>query len=99
LATKYSGVEPRIAALVTEPTDAAFTSLSCSWSDFTSAKSTFLASAVASDAIGYQFSDYGITQATSGAPEVAHPVLRLSIVGVARWRHPDLARSPNCAPL
>lgn len=59
LATKYGGVEPRIAALITEPTDATFTSLSCSWSDYTSARSTFMASAVDGDAISYQFSDYG----------------------------------------
>jgi hypothetical protein len=73
LATKCSGVEPRIAALVTEPTDATFTSLSCSWSDFTSAKSTFAASAVTDDAINYQFSDYGIIENASHAPKLPVP--------------------------
>lgn len=73
LAAKYGGVEPRIAALVTEPTDAAFTSLSCSWSDFTTAKSEFLASAVTNDAIAYQFSDYGILEDANGAPKLPIP--------------------------
>lgn len=73
LATAHGGVRPRIAALITEPVDAAFTSLSCGWSDYTSARSTFMASAVTDDAISYQFADYGIQQAASGAPRLPIP--------------------------
>lgn len=59
VAQRRGGVRVRLAALVTEPPDAAYSSLSCSWSNYTNAKSIFDASFVAGDAIGYQFSDLG----------------------------------------
>jgi hypothetical protein len=65
------GVKPLLAALVTEPSGAPFSTLSCSWDDFTSAKTIFNASAVTSssvgtrDVIGYQFSDLGLDLSNS----------------------------------
>jgi hypothetical protein len=65
------GVKPLLAALVTEPSDAAFNTLSCSWSDFTNAKAIFNASAVSSssvgsrDVIGFQFADLGLDLSNS----------------------------------
>lgn len=58
-------VRPLIASLVTEPSDAGFTTLSCGWSDFTTAKTIFNASAGDGDAIGYQFADLGLDLSNS----------------------------------
>jgi hypothetical protein len=59
VANAHGGVRVKLAALVTEPPDAAFSSLSCTWSDFTNAKSVYNASKQSGDVINFQIADLG----------------------------------------
>jgi hypothetical protein len=70
VASWHDSVKVHVAALVTEPPDAAFSALSCTWSDYTSAKTIFDGSSIAGDGMGYQFSDLGtIDDPADGLPD------------------------------
>ena len=70
VASRHNNVKVRLAGMVTEPPDAAYSSLSCTWSNYVSAKSIFDASSVTGDGLGYQFSDLGtIDDPANGVPD------------------------------
>ena len=63
------GYKVHLAALISEPPDAAFNSLSCSWSDYTTGKSYWNATAITGDALGFQFSDLGTLDTDGNGPD------------------------------
>jgi hypothetical protein len=70
VANLHGGVRVKLAGLVTEPPDAGFNSVSCTWSDFTSARTIFDASSITGDAITFQISDLGtIDDPANGVPD------------------------------